>query len=73
MPRKPAARILPSGLREDSPEADAAERAESEAFDRAHGLTPRTPAERAALVREGERRSRALHRSLRGQGIDLRA
>lgn len=69
MPARPARR-LPSGLIEGSPEANAAEAAESARLDRELGITPPTAAERRAAAARSRRRDTAA--ALRRVGIDLR-
>jgi len=58
-------RVLPSGLIEGSPEADAAEAAESAAFEAKYGTTPRRPVAEPVGPTDAQRRLRSL-------GIDLR-
>lgn len=69
MTRKPYR--LPSGLIEGSPEANAAELAESARLDALLGLTPPTPAERRAATRRALATSRAARGQRTALGIDL--
>lgn len=63
-------RRLPSGLIEGSPEANAAEHAESERLDRELGIPPLTVADRRRIAAESRRRD--IAGTLRRIGIDLR-